>query len=467
MALDSTDVELGQAQLFLDDGLVERSENVRRVWHGLVKHPGNPVMERSEWEDSIYLFGTVIREPDPLSDWEYRFRMWYYARGFGHSYVAYASSLDGLHWEKPDLKVVKIGGKWAHNAVFIAPGKRLLGLSGVLSEGETGARSSYKLMIPASIQSSREKVYLMASSPDGIHWDLVDEFSPGEPCKPDRACFTWSPSDLEYRLYCRTRHDPPELVSRGGPAYRGRAVALCRSPDFDTWSEPDLVLHADEDDPDGTELYGMAAFPYGGQWIGLVQVHRSLPHLAYLDLGICHSRDGIGWVRERDLVLPKGGVGEWDRFNQCASTQPIIMGNEIWVYYSGRLRRHGEYHRMTDLTDTGPNRVGIGLATLRLDGWCSLQSSFDGGEVLTRPLVLPVGASGIRLNAKSTWGEVVVEILDEEGMLLGGLQSGPVSADGVDLEVDWNRGTLEPVTGIPVRIRFHLKNALLYSWRAV
>ena len=218
------------------------------------------------------------------------------------------------------------------------------------------------------------------------------------------------------------------------------------------------------DDPNGTEIYGIAAFPYEGQWIGLPQLHRSLPHLAYINVGVAHSRDGKEWQREKKLVLPRGGIGEWDRFNQCASTCPVYVDDELWVYYSGRLYRHGEYHRHTDLQDTGPSFVGIGLATLRLDGWCSLQAGFDGGEVVTKPIILPNGE--LFINAASDWGEVVVELLEVDDNSIEGMRSAPVSADGIRLQVQWPKGNeLSRLASKPVRLRFILKNALLYSWK--
>jgi len=322
----------------------------------------------------------------------------------------------------------------------------------------------YKLMAAARNIETEQKAYLLAVSPDGFRWTLQSTLTPPPPCKPDRACFVWDSFRQVYALYNRAQFAPSELTGKGGPAYWGRAIALCTSQDFTNWSEPELVMHANADDPDGTEIYGSATFPYEGQWVSLPQIHRSLPHLAYIDIAIAHSRDGKNWKREKKLVLPRGGIGEWDRFNQCASTRPVQVGDEIWVYYSGRLYRHGEYHRYTELKDTGPYHIGIGLATLRLDGWCSLQAGFDGGEVVTKPIILPAG--NLFINAKSDWGEVVVEVLETNGNAIEGMRSVPTSADGICLQVQWSEGgSLKRLTGKPVQLRFIIKNALLYSWK--
>jgi hypothetical protein len=459
---DALRIPEGQAQLFLDDESLAETHGVTRVWHPLRKHPRNPLILKSGPEDILFIFGTVVREPDPATGGEPIFRMWYYAAREGLTWVAYATSRDGLSWEKPQLGLIEIAGSRANNAVFCPEGWRVIGLSGVVPDPEAPEDERYKLMIPAD-KGEDDKAYLRAVSPDGIHWTLRGAFRPAEPCKPDRACFVWDPFREVYALYCRMKYAPPELVERGGPAYWGRAIALCTSNDFENWSAPETVMHAEPDDPDGTEIYGMAAFPYEGRWVGLPQIHRSLPHLGYIDVAIAHSRDGRAWRREKDLVLPRGGVGEWDRFNQCASTRPVRVGDELWIYYSGRLYRHGEYRRRADLTDTGPYHSAIGLATLRLDGWCSMQASFDGGQVVTKPVVLPEG--DVFLNAQADWGEVVVEALGAGGEPIQGMQPAPVTGDGVRLAVEWPQGRpLESLAGRPVRLRFNIRNAVLYSW---
>jgi len=78
----------GQSQLFLDDQLIAEKNNVTRVWHQLRKHPSNPLMLKSGSEEAIYLFGTVLRESNPIVGGNPIFRMWYYAAGKGITWIA-------------------------------------------------------------------------------------------------------------------------------------------------------------------------------------------------------------------------------------------------------------------------------------------------------------------------------------------------------------------------------------------
>lgn len=473
---DAFVVVKGQAQLFLDDELVASKENIKRVWHKFKKHPKNPLIQKSGIEDNTYLFGNVLREPDPNQGGKVIFRMWYYAcgncaTGTCSGWVGYATSDDGLNWKKPKLGLYEIGGSRENNAVWMPKKYRFGGLEGVIKDPNPNIPDDerYKMVIMGIGYENevRTKQYLMVVSGDGILWRLhgiyhVPRKNP--PGKPDRACFVWDPYREVYALYYRGKYAPDELKQRGGPAYWGRAVNLAISKDFKSWGQEVMVMHAETDDPDGTELYGTATFPYAGQWVSLVQIHRVLPHLAYIDVGIAHSRDGINWQREKELILPRGDIGQWDRFNQCAANQPVRVGDELWIYYSGRTYRHNEYEKHTNLKDTGPGVARIGLATLRLDGWCSLQASFDGGRVVTKPVVLPRGE--LFVNAKSDWGEILVEVIDSKGNVVEGMESTPVSGDGVCLPVRWPQGrSLDRIAGKQVQLRFTLKNALLYCWK--
>ena len=466
-------INAGQAQIFVDDELVEKSTNITRRWHRLKKHPANPLIVRSGPEAVVFLFGTVMREPDPVTGGVDVFRMWYYAGGSGRigsdrheRWYGYATSRDGIVWTKPELGLYEFNGNTANNVCFYSDNYELLGLGGVLKDPnpDVPADERYKTVCAVWERATHEKQYLVSVSPDGIRWKEKCAFVPQEPAYPDRCCLVWDPYQERYCHYGRSKYRTDDLVARGGEAYFGRAVTLLTSPDGFEYSPPINIFQADEDDPDGTEMYGASVFPYAGQWLSLVQIHRSLIDHAHIDMAIAHSRDGENWTRERTFVLPNGDVGEWDRFNQCTANAPVRVGDELWIYYSGRTYRHGEYKK-SGLTDSGPQHSAIGLATIRVDGWCSLEASFDGGELTTKPVVLPEGAETIKLNAKADWGEVVVEILNEDGDVLS--SSAPVRGDGIEMMTVWPEGPGPGAfAGKPARLRFTAKNALLYSWTA-
>ena len=118
------------------------------------------------------------------------------------------------------------------------------------------------------------------------------------------------------------------------------------------------------------------------------------------------------------------------------------------------------------LRDTGPRVSSIGLASIRIDGWCSMAASFDGGTVTTKPILLPADATRMLLNASSRWGAIIVEVLDESGAAVA--ESRPLTGDNVRMEAVWPNGSFARLPRQrPYRFRFRIVNARIYSWSVV
>lgn len=500
-------IPAGQPQFFFDDLLVSENHNVKRRWHPLRKHPSNPIVDRASGEKHHLIFGSVIREPQPEFGGVPVFRMWYYTirddpaklkHKHGATGVGYATSTDGIHWEKPPLGLYEFSGSLDNNVTYYPSTwdadcnpldkTRLIEIAGVIRDPRSDAPTDerYKMIVGICHYECRNsecarigsqcRRYVALVSPDGIRWQEAQRFVfPYPPCSVDCSCFVWDPYQQVYVLYNRAYGCSPAMrqrvLEKKLPVYDdgcARAVAYASSRDFRKWAlrDPPVIVQVDETEPDCTHIYRMNAWPTGGQWFALWQHHNAWPQVGTIDIGVAHSRNGIDWVRvpwTEFLALENGDIGEWDRFNQAVASAPVRVGDDLWVYYSGRLERHGEA-RSAKVKDSGPPVYGIGLATIRLDGWCSLQAGFDRGELVTVPLLLPGGT--LFLNAKSDWGEIIIEVLDQQGEVIDGMTSEPVCADGVRLPVRWSgRKTLATASKSAVRLRFRLTNALLYSWQ--
>ena len=97
----------GSWQLLVDDWLVAKKSGVERVWHPFEKHAGNPVLTADRpWEGTVaYLYGTVLPEENGKG-----YRIWYHSWADNEYRKLYATSRDGLKWEKPDLGQVGYKG---------------------------------------------------------------------------------------------------------------------------------------------------------------------------------------------------------------------------------------------------------------------------------------------------------------------------------------------------------------------
>ena len=106
--------------------------------------------------------------------------------------------------------------------------------------------------------------------------------------------------------------------------------------------------------------------------------------------------------------------------------------------------------------------------TLRLDGFGSVRAPYQGGEMLTRPLVFS-GDSLVINYATSAAGSLRVEVRDMEGRPIPGFslaECREIIGDEIERRVTWEgRPDLGQLSGKPVRLRFVMKDADLYSLR--
>jgi len=310
--------------------------------------------------------------------------------------------------------------------------------------------------------------YRAAYSADGLTWKDY----PVNPIIPsaDTITVTRDPSTGDYLAF----HKRPAQV-RG---HSRRAVWIATSQDFQKWSEPKLILAPDEQDDawvqnpeQRTEFYVMSSFPYGGQFLGLLsvfrltKVHKSVsanqsPDDGPIDIQLTHSRDGHYWKRfeDRSPIIPLGEPGSFDA--GCilgVANPPVIYNDEIWVYYTAINTTHGG--------PLPPKRITIGRASWRLDGFVSLDAGHEGGLVETVPL--NVSGDRLEINADASKGSLSVAVLSADGKPQSGFSKDDceeIRSDGVRHVIRWNGNDGLKVRG-PVRLRFYLRNAKLYSFR--
>jgi len=472
VAQDPKGLRIGRgAQLFVDDYLTENMEKVTRTFHQAQKHPNNPIIrgDGPGEEEYAILYGSVLRKDD-------EYWMYYYApNGLPENNwrtQRLAISKDGVHWTRPKLGLIELEGSKENNIVvsYQTHSGFMEGLEPVEDPNPADPEKRYRGYFFGG-HWSRDKVTkhkdrprgtYSAWSADGLHWHCSE--------KPDPALGGHDRLGLCYD----TLKNRWIAFTKENTKY-GRERWLSFSQDLENFTPRQPLLRGTK----YKDLYYNNCFVYGGMYLGLLNVfdHNEL----ILDLHLITSRDGQHWERPKTgkPLIPVGDVGDWDRFNNSpAGSAPLRIGDKLYFYYGGRSYRHGTSTSSAPperFTDSLPGSAwggrtflcGIGLATLRVDGFASLDSTFNTGVVTTKPLHLPSGQ--LHVNAKCDFGTVKVEVLDAEGNPLPGYalaDCNVLHADSVDQPVTWKeKQDLAGVTGSPVRLRFHLTNARLYSFR--
>ena len=469
-------------QLFIDDEAIESTVRLTRKFHP-PHYDYGPVLEADRpWEGAGIVSPVVDRDPKTG-----RFRMWYRAYGMGTSKFApygwseldahtggvkkvsnycYAESEDGIHWEKPNLGLVEWRGSKNNNMTPAWGGR-------ILDPLDPDPRRRYKIfscgpeeMGRALIESQGGHVpvgHYVSFSADGLQGTKPVLILPD--CG-DAHSFMYDPQ-LERPWVCFTR--PPNYWSR----HDRRIVGRTDSKDLVNWSTPEDILVPDLGDEEDVQFYTLYAFPYQSVYLGfLLRLHS---YRDELDVELISSRDSKTWRRDprRPAFMSPGAAGSWNSAWVAISHNPTIdVFGDLYLYYEGR---NGSHIAITP----GP-RSRIGLAVMYEDRFASLFAGGVEGHVVTRPFTCPGGVLVLNANAFATMGKdwascalasgrVLCEVLDESGHVIPGLSREDCVAfrrncpkGGV---LTWKeRPRLDFLKGRKIRLKFHLREADLYSF---
>ncbi len=441
--------------LFLDDAAIAETVRVSRAYNRPIKF-GQVVVADRPWEGAcVIAHGTVL--PDPAGD---GYRMWYInydkAGGIGHSHFCYATSADGVEWEKPSLGLFAHEGSRDNNILLDGWGEhRIFNPTVVYDGAEPDSARLYKMLFFAKDKKGNYGQYV-AFSHDGIDWARRPECV--GPRIGDRTTMIFDPElEAPYVAYTR-RHTM-------GADYRRRVVYRSESRDMLGWSDPVPAVVPDLIDSWDVQFYGMPVFKYRDLYIGAVEVLRSTPDRIEPELAI--SRDGRSWTRTRHTFLTNGDDDAWDRaWVSLSHSPPLEIDGTLWFYYEGRAQAHGAEYPFP--------QGSIGLAVLPRDRFAAIEAgpaegfvttksfAWNGGRLLVNAEAASIAPDGVRRA-----GYAKAEIVDETGAPVEGFRYGdavPLSHDMPSWEPSWTTGaSLQGLRGRTIALRVYLLNSRLYA----
>ena len=474
-------IDVGR-QLFVDDFLIENT-TLRRTHHLPKYHEASPLFGPDKpWEGEgaskragIFSDGVWFDSRDQL------FKAWYWSGAISKKPLryatCYATSKDGIHWEKPLLDVVNGTNIVQEDEADL----RRNSSTAWLDEFEKDDAKRFKMFRVVQQTNPGGKGHRnflrYSTSADGIHWKFVADSGD---CGDRSTVFynahrkVWVAGLREGGTLvsrCRGYYEAPDALGMmhfANEQTRNHVVKFWIGADELDPSREDLKLRRTANRPWDlvpSQLYNLDCIAYESIMLGMFTIWRGQPDDSVKrpkinEQCVGFSRDGFHWSRpDRRAFCPVSeDPNAWNYGNvQSAGGVCLVVGDRLHFYVGGVNWANGSRH-------ADPNNTG--LAILRRDGFTSMDADENGGVLTTRPVVF----SGSRLfvNVDAPKGKLTAEILDEEGGIIAPFNRTDcrtISDDSTKREVRWdNARDLSAVAGRRVRFRFHLTNGSLYSF---
>jgi hypothetical protein len=463
-------IDIGsRLELMVDDYLIESMNGASLQLH----HPESREVVLSHdkpWEGSMCDYHTVFRDGDI-------FRMYYTswnlditpeggARETHPLCCSYAESKDGKHWDKPNLGLFEFEGSKDNSIVWMGEGAH--DLDPFIDENPNcKPEMKYKAV------TFCDKALWAFQSPDAIHWTKM----PKNPIITKGAFDTqniafWDAERGVYRVYLRDFHNGV------------RDIRTATSPDFENWTEPvqiqfpgapDEALYTNQVKPYYRAPHLLLGFPtryVERKWSSAIEAlpdpeFRARRAKASERYGAAVT-DGLFMSSRDGLVFKRWGE---------AFLRPGIERRDNWVY--GDCYQNWGLIETTSDVPNAPNEISFFFIennwkpncqlrryTIRIDGFVSVNAPRAGGEIVTKPLIFD--GSKLTLNfSASAAGSIRVEIQDVDGHAITGYsldETPEILGDSLDRVIAWKDGKdLTPLRGKPVKLRFALVDADLYS----
>lgn len=519
-------INIGQGpQLFLDNHMIEMVNFVTRTLHQPKKHEQNPLVKKDRpWELVPY-----FRTNTWNVRWDSReqlFKFWYEDMGWDYdefmrlqralpaeavpetagmesfektvdNRVLYAESHDGIHWDKPELDYRSVDGRRTNICLGGAEYGKVHACSVLLDPLETEEARRFKAVYWTSREGLGDARIAAAYSPDGRRWTEYDQplriGQIAERPLGDVIILSADAATGEYYLDTRSRAmQEPSLnpkdprVAGWGPAYypddprrmSKRRVFSSVTRDLLYWPVlSEMLVPDDAVDNLDDEFYGFVRFRVGDLHVGLLNVfHRTRNTM---NVHLLSSRDGFDWrwVSRGRPFLDVSPEGAWDCYMAELCNPPLFMDDEVRIYYGGANVHHDwwQYGEKEGL-DVPEARAGwdgretaLGLATLRPDGFVSIDSTVREGVLATPPFI----SDGRRLVVNAACGPkgyLNVELANANDDVVPGYKRADCDTfrgDAGGHVVAWGGNSELPpeVVGRGAKLRFFSRQCSLYSFR--
>lgn len=431
-------------ELFVDDFLIESMTEGMRLQVQQPTPQDVIITTDKPWEGNTCAYYTIFQDGE-------LYRMYYRGshadektqKSLHREVTCYAESKDGITWTKPELGLFEYEGSKKNNIVWDGIGTHCF--TPFMDENpDCPPEAKYKA-ISRGRPVGKKGLYVF-QSPDGIHWSLMKE----EPVITEgyfdsQNLAFWNTHTRKYVDFHRT-------FTNGI-----RDIMTCTSDDFVHWTKPVLLKYP--------------GAPHQHLYTNAIRAYERAPHLligfptrylpkdSQVEPVFMSSRDGVNFHRFDTPVIPRDAPQ--DR-----------MGNRSNYMAHGLIEIPSEPGRMsvfgTEAYYEGPD-TRVRRFSYRTDGFVALRTDKGGEELITKPIVF--SGKELELNYRTIdKGHIRIAILDEGGKPIPGFDiedSECLTGDRINAVMTWkgNESRLHELAGKPVRLKFRMSLAEVYSFK--
>ena len=474
LALSAEPIDVGsRRELMVDTHLIDRFAGTAelRLHHPV---PREVVLKQDQpWEGNNGSYFNLFKDGDI-------YRLYYLAYQVKYVptdnephglFACYAESKDGLTWTKPELGLVEFQGSKKNNIFW----------SGETAHDFTPFKDTNPDCAPEArykaVGSAGNSTLAAFQSADGIHWKPLgtEPIIKGYAFDSQNQAF-WDPIDKIYRCYLRHFHNGI------------RDIRVSTSKDFKTWTEPKMLKYTDDvpDEPlyiNGISRYYRAphffvGFPTRYVERPWVESHNHLADVEHRKIRSKHSMRYGTAITDCNFMSSRDGE-TFHRWPE-AFVRPGYEHRDNWSYGDG-YKCLGMYETPSSDQVGAPNELSFLIDencwkpthqmrrwTIRIDGFVSVNAKRKPGEIVTKPIRFT--GKELEMNfSTSAAGGIRVEIQDADGKPIPGYteaDADEIFGDTIRRVVSWKgKSDVSSLAGKPVRLRFIMSDADLYSWK--
>ena len=468
-------------QMFIDGRFIAQSDGI-----ALHVHPpalrGPALRGERPWETGYIGHATLIQDGDTLKLWyichepgEYGMKRKQREGGkLGVGHFCYATSQDGVRWERPNLGLVSYRGSTENNIITTVKDD----VGEVFLDPRAPPHQRYKMLQCLGADKERGGLHI-ACSPDGLRWTRHPrQLLPFHPDTQNQVLYdpridkyvaylrSWAPLRKVCRVEVQNLLEPwPYDRQAARPADDG-------IPHIPVNELPHAISYDELDLPE-TDIYTPAVSLY--PWAE--DVYVALPSVYYhFDVG----QRGITGLIEVQLAVSRDGA-RFERPNRSRAYIPLGLsgGPEGGsIYMAPGLARLGDeiYHYYVPYATPHELKQGewvegwgaVHLAVQRLDGFMSADAAYTGGWLVTPPLTFSGRRLELNIDCGAT-GHAAVALIAENGVPAQGFSAEDcdlIRGNHVHHTVTWKGSDdVSAFRGRPIRLRLTARNSSLYAFQ--